>query len=210
MFLQYFFDIINLIVFTIVNLIKIFVKETLYEKNLLSLSNELINAISNNQIKKVKLLIENNADVNTTDNNGIAVLLIAVDKGYKDIITLLIENNVNINVTDNNGDTALTIACYKEYKEIVKFLLDNEANIDIKDNYGNNILNLAILNCDAKTFNYLIENFNFTNKKYYSTISSSEMIKNFIKVLIDEENQDHPMSDETIAKKLIAHEIQIA
>ena len=45
----------------------------------------------------VELLVQNGADVNQAENNGITPLLISSDKGYFSIVEFLVENGADIN-----------------------------------------------------------------------------------------------------------------
>ena len=62
-----------------------------------------------NENDTVQLLLNNDANVNYANDDGITALMNAAIRGYDNIVQLLIDNNADINHTDNNGDTALTL-----------------------------------------------------------------------------------------------------
>jgi ankyrin repeat protein len=69
-------------------------------------------------------LIDYNCDINIeTTNDGLTPLIIAVDRGHKNIARKLIEMNARLDAVDyNNNNTALHIACAKGEYEIVEML----------------------------------------------------------------------------------------
>ena len=77
----------------------------------------------------VKLLIENGADINKSNNDGWTSLYLAVNKRHLEVIKLLIENGADINKSNNNGWTPLNIAANNGHLEIVKLLIENGADI---------------------------------------------------------------------------------
>ena len=70
---------------------------------------DLINASKNGNIKKIKLLIENGADVNAKDNDGSTSLIFASmysnDTSSLDTVKLLLENGADVNAKNNYEDT---------------------------------------------------------------------------------------------------------
>jgi hypothetical protein len=71
--------------------------------------------------------------------------LLAVCKGYEEIVTLLLDRGADINAKDKDGVTALWLAVCKGYEEIVTLLLDRGADIKAKDRDGNTPLHLAAI-----------------------------------------------------------------
>jgi len=82
----------------------------------------LFNAIFNNNIEEVKLLIEAGANVNAKDEYGYIPLIIASANNYKEIVKLLIEANVN--VKNEDAFKALKYSIINNYEEIVKLLIE--------------------------------------------------------------------------------------
>ena len=84
----------------------------------------------------VKLLIDNNADLNITNAYGYTALIWAAQEGHTDIVELLIDNNANLNIQDKHTHTALIWAAQEGHMEIVGLLIDNNANLNIQDKHG--------------------------------------------------------------------------
>jgi uncharacterized protein len=72
----------------------------------------------------VNLLIENKADINKeTTSDGFTPLIMAVDKGHKNIAKMLIDMNARLDAQEiHTGNTALHLACLKGHSEIVEML----------------------------------------------------------------------------------------
>lgn len=101
-------------------------------------------------LETVKLLIDNNADVNIKSVDGKTPLMEASWNGHIAIVKLLLDKGADINTTDNIGITALFEAIdygHKEqYPQIVKLLIDKGANLNTKDKYGEKVLRWATVN----------------------------------------------------------------
>jgi ankyrin repeat protein len=79
----------------------------------------------------VNLLIENKADINKeTTSDGFTPLIMAVNKGHKNIAKILIEMNAKLDACEiQTGNTALHLACLGGHFEIVE-MLANEKTFD--------------------------------------------------------------------------------
>jgi ankyrin repeat protein len=104
----------------------------------------LIHAAFYNNIKIILWLIENGANINHQDRNGLSALHAASIYGHIDIIKILLENGADANVIDFYGNnpllTATHYACLNVATEnnyrIVEILLKNGSNPYNKNNYG--------------------------------------------------------------------------
>jgi len=75
----------------------------------------------------VKLLIENRANLNIQDENGLTALMWAIEKENNEIAKLLINSdNIDLNKQDKNSLTALMWAIEKENNEIAKLLINSD------------------------------------------------------------------------------------
>ncbi|MEI0697331.1 ankyrin repeat domain-containing protein [Brachyspira intermedia] len=80
---------------------------------------ELLEAIKNNDLEKVKFLIDKGADVNIKNRYGNTPLNTASGFGYFEIVKYLIEHNAE------NTD-ALVMASMNGHFEVVKYLIEKE------------------------------------------------------------------------------------
>ena len=88
-------------------------------------------AVSNGQIKKVRLIIQCNVFViDVRDNSRNTPLHIAADKGYIDIVRLLLSAGSDINARDDEGETPLSKAASHGHERVVEFLIDAGARLD--------------------------------------------------------------------------------
>lgn len=81
----------------------------------------------------LKLMIENNADINMRDSSGQTLLHEFVQKTEFELVKILLEYNVNINAKDNKGRTPLF---YASVLDIVEALIKAGALTNIGDKYG--------------------------------------------------------------------------
>ena len=83
-------------------------------------------AVARNNFEICKMLIENGADVNATQEQGISPLHSAAHRGNLKIVQLLVENGANIGAKMTNGQTALDFA-EKDGHQAVKDYLEMSA-----------------------------------------------------------------------------------
>ena len=83
---------------------------------------ELIEAVENNNIDKLKEFINNKVDINYQTEKGDTALILASYYGNIEIVKLLIKAGANKDITDRWGFTAIDYAIDKNYKQIIKLL----------------------------------------------------------------------------------------
>ena len=74
------------------------------------LTNKYVNILIDDYLKIVIALLENGADVNIQNDEGLTALMYASYFGNLKIIKILLDNHANINLTDNKGNRALVYA----------------------------------------------------------------------------------------------------
>ena len=115
-------------------------------------------ACYNGNIKLIKLLINNGADINIINNNGLNVLHMA-SQGNKTtpLYYFIHKYRMNINSTDKLGNTCLHWACFYNNDKVLNFLLLCEnININIKNKNGFTPLHFSILGNNIKAIKKLI------------------------------------------------------
>ena len=89
-------------------------------------------AVWNNNIQAVKILLEYNADPNITNDNGLSPFRIAVRWGYTDIVKLMLmpEFNADINQVDQfSGKTLLHDSSINGHIDVFRLLIEHGSNI---------------------------------------------------------------------------------
>ena len=104
----------------------------------------LFQAVENNDINKIKLLIKNGANPNAVSPAGRSVLMNAVFFNNLNAVKLLLESGANLEYKNRNGETAIFYAVYSDNENILNYLIARGANIFIQNNYGENILMTAV------------------------------------------------------------------
>ncbi|WP_253303211.1 ankyrin repeat domain-containing protein [Wolbachia endosymbiont of Phyllotreta cruciferae] len=109
----------------------------------LDLNKQLLTAVQDNNLNKVKDLVSRGADVNMQYGNGWAPLHLAALEGCFVIVKYLIENNANIDAKNNIGRTSLHNAARNGHLDVVKYLIEKGADFEIKDKDDKTPLDLA-------------------------------------------------------------------
>jgi len=122
-----------------------------------SLNEQLITAAKSGDTAAVQQLLQQGANVNAKDNNGMTALLEAAYTGNVDIARLLVEKGANLDAYNRDGLTALLFAGRQGHIGVVKLLLENGANTNVKDDNGYTALMFAAVNGDVGVLNLLID-----------------------------------------------------
>lgn len=95
---------------------------------------ELLYAIKSpiieNRIGMMKLLIENKADINYTDTNGLNPLNIAVQNGDIQLTEFLMTNKANANILMPDGNGLIEYAITQDNMDLLQVLVENGADIN--------------------------------------------------------------------------------
>jgi len=137
---------------------------------------QLFKAVSQNDLKKVEKLLEQNADVNYISDQGwvkVNLLITAVNNENFEIVKKLVEHKANVNWSDGFKTTALMYSASKGNYEISKYLIDNGANVQVEDEQGNSVLIAANEGKNIKLITLIKDK--LSNSSEY--ISAEELIK---------------------------------
>ena len=97
-------------------------------------------------------MLDNGADVDATNDDGLSGLHLSCNSGLDAIVELLIEKHADVNKSDKNGDSPLLCACRgatepekntEPYFNVCKRWLDNGAHVDATNDEGHWGLHLA-------------------------------------------------------------------
>ena len=87
----------------------------------------LLAAVMHNHIKCARILLENGADVNQTDDQGHSALSIAARHGYFHLAELLVSSGANLSLRSHRGGgTALQKARKYKHPKIIELLEKSE------------------------------------------------------------------------------------
>ncbi len=97
------------------------------------ISNELINAIINNNLDKVRSLLARGADVNAEDLDESTPLIYAAANGFANIAAVLLAHGANVDATNADGNTPLMEAVNSGNARTLNLLLAHGANVNLKN-----------------------------------------------------------------------------
>ncbi|CAG2188838.1 unnamed protein product [Mytilus edulis] len=106
----------------------------------------------------VRCLLDHNADINMTKEDGTTPLSYACEVGHEDIVKILLEKNANIDPCDNDGFTPLIKSCLNNHASTVKLLIKHKPYINARTFAGANALFFSILNGNLEITQLLLEN----------------------------------------------------
>ena len=87
-------------------------------------------------IKIIKLLLENNINIDTYHIHGYTLLHHYICEKKYDIVKFLIENDAKVNLQGGDGESALELCIEEGNLEIIELLLKHSANPNLKNNNG--------------------------------------------------------------------------
>ena len=100
-------------------------------------------ATSKGHFDVVRLLIEQNAEVDSRTSLNSTPLRSAAFDGRLDIVRCLVENRADVNARNNFNSTPLMVTCYKGHPNVATYLVKHGANINLQDNEGSSCLHYA-------------------------------------------------------------------
>jgi len=92
---------------------------------------------------QLKQLLDNGANANTKDQDGLTALMNAAFNSNLEICQLLIDHRADVNAKHNKGWTALLCAVGSGNLEICQLLINHGANVNAKDDKGMTVLMAA-------------------------------------------------------------------
>ena len=115
--------------------------------------------IKGGRLDNIKMLIQNGADIQARDCNGLTVLHLASRNSNQEVVEFLLKlNEISVNATDNSNHTPLMRACYDGGRlDNIKMLIQNGADIQASSNYGSTILHFASALSNQEVVEFLLK-----------------------------------------------------
>ena len=79
----------------------------------------------------VKLLLDANAEVDFSTNDGVTPLYLAVQNGHEQVVKLLLDKKANVNLPNKERVTPLYVAVKKGCEQIVELLIKEKAEVNL-------------------------------------------------------------------------------
>lgn len=95
----------------------------------MELKTAFFDAIKNGNIESVMAQIEQDRFLLESQQNGITVLICAIENKQYDMVRVLVQKGADVNAIDRRGETPLAIAISQKNYHLVKLLLDKGARI---------------------------------------------------------------------------------
>ena len=101
-----------------------------------SLDIQLLDASKDDDVNKVKELLDIGADIDMKDTDDTTVLIGASKYGNTETVKVLLDEGAKIDAIDDGGMTSLSWASINGYSETVGLLLYHGADIETKNKHG--------------------------------------------------------------------------
>lgn len=121
----------------------------------------LLAAVAGGRNDVVRYLLEQGADPDVQNEDGITAIMYAAREGDNSLVNELLAFKADPNITDKHGMTPLMYAVMKnqdnDHLEVIKTLLQHQADPDMQNNKGETALMLAALKDDYDVAELLVE-----------------------------------------------------
>ncbi len=107
-------------------------------------ADDLIAAVKQNDVKKLKGYLDRAANPNLQDKDGDTALHSAASKCRSDCVALLLDRAADPNLQNENGVTALHFAASEGFSDCVALLLDRAADPNLQNKNGDTALHWAV------------------------------------------------------------------
>jgi len=88
-------------------------------------------AAKRGEVEAITRLLDDCAEVDQANEEGITALLFACAGGHVEAARLLLDKGADVHRRAGSGHTCLNVACYCGHVEVVQLLLDNGAVADL-------------------------------------------------------------------------------
>jgi ankyrin repeat protein len=143
----------------------------------------------------VKLLLEQGANINLTDNVGRNALHFALEnsKANTEIVKLLIDKGIDVDVRDKYGITPLHLCCRRGHYDALVILLERGASVNAKDSKNYSVLHEAVF---RKNYNCI--------KELLDRDADINAIDDFGKTVLHEAFEERQSPDDEVIELLLS------
>ena len=106
-------------------------------------ADDLINAASNGDLPRVKVLLDKGGDVNAKSGNGATALIGASGHGHLAVVQALLDKGAEVNARMSDGMTGLYLSSFMGHLDVVQTLLSKGAEVNVKTSTGASALTMA-------------------------------------------------------------------
>ncbi|MGA2188443.1 MAG: quinoprotein dehydrogenase-associated putative ABC transporter substrate-binding protein [Steroidobacteraceae bacterium] len=117
---------------------------------------ELDNAITADDLDRVRYTLGHGAHVDSPDGEGNTPLINASRFGFNEVATYLVEHKADPNLADRSGWTPLMFAAWGDNETLAQMLISHGAKLAAQDSDGLTPLAIAVQNGKAKAADVLI------------------------------------------------------
>lgn len=110
------------------------------EKEMTIEERSILKLVQQNDVKAVETMLNNGADVNTTDGSKRSLLLIATNNQNVAMAKVLVKFKADVNQQSSNLDSPFLYAGASGQTELVQLFLDNGARFDVFNRYNGTAL----------------------------------------------------------------------
>ncbi|MEW6347869.1 MAG: ankyrin repeat domain-containing protein [Thermodesulfobacteriota bacterium] len=96
----------------------------------------LVAAAMNNDLTRVRKLLQDGHDVNAKGPEGVTALHAAARAGSAELVRVLLEHSADVNARNSDKETALFGAAEDGHVDVLRLLLDAGADVNARDKYG--------------------------------------------------------------------------
>lgn len=89
-------------------------------------------AITCGDMRKIRVLLAQGADVNSRDRHGQTALMLAAHAGHRELAEILIAHHADLNATAKFGLSALMLAIVAGHAEIASLLAQSGADLSLR------------------------------------------------------------------------------
>ncbi len=108
-------------------------------------------------LKIVRALLEQGADVSLSDMKGLTPVRVASINGNAEVVKVLIQFGTDVNVGESHRRTAIHMACHSGHAEVVRVLIQLGADFNITDSRGWAPIHMACYSGNAEVLKTLLE-----------------------------------------------------